>query len=167
MARKMCCHPGRNRIATLHFSGAPGALARRRLYNGTGVAICQHHRFDRRRMSLKHRLGAWWMPGVLLAASLGLHAQNSTAPFDLNGPRIDMRVTRGGKTLPIAEVPNLQPGDKIWVHLELPQSQSARYLLVVAFLRGATNPPPEDWFLKQELWQKKVANEGIQFTVPA
>jgi hypothetical protein len=106
------------------------------------------------------------MPGVLLAASLGLHAQNSTAPFDLNGPRIDMRVTRGGKTLPIAEVPNLQPGDKIWVHLELPQSQSARYLLVVAFLRGATNPPPEDWFLKEETWQKKVANEGIHFTVP-
>jgi hypothetical protein len=119
-------------------------------------------------MALKHSLGAWLMPGVLLAAaSLGLHAQGNTAPFDLNGPRIDMRVTRGGKTLPIAEVPNLQPGDKVWVHPELPPSQSAHYLLVVAFLRGSTNPPPEEWFLKEETWQKKVANEGIHFTVPA
>jgi hypothetical protein len=118
-------------------------------------------------MFVKHRLGAWLLPGVLLAASsLGLHAQN-TAPFDLSGPRIDMRVTRGGKTLPIAEVPNLQPGDKVWVHPELPPSQSAHYLLVVAFLRGATNPPPENWFLKEETWDKKVANEGIHFTVPA
>jgi hypothetical protein len=104
---------------------------------------------------------------VLLAAAAGLHAQTSTAPFDLNGPRIDMRVTRGGKTLPIANVPNLQPGDKVWVHPDLPASQSAHYLLVVAFLRGATNPPPESWFLKEETWQKKVANEGIHFTVPA
>jgi hypothetical protein len=119
-------------------------------------------------MVLKHSLGAWLMPGVLLAAaSVGLHAQTNTAPFDLNGPRIDMRVTRGGKTLPIANVPNLQPGDKVWVHPDLPASQSAHYLLVVAFLRGATNPPPESWFLKEETWQKKVANEGIHFTVPA
>src|ERR1700753_1972913 len=119
-------------------------------------------------MSLKHSLGAWLMPGVLLAAaSVGLHAQGNTAPFDLSGPRIDMRVTRGGKTLPIANVPNLQPGDKVWVHPELPSSQSAHYLLVVAFLRGATNPPPENWFLKEETWDKKVANEGIHFTVPA
>ncbi len=118
-------------------------------------------------MFVKHRLGAWLLPGMLLAAaSTGLHAQN-TAPFDLNGPRIDMRVTRGGKTLPIAEVPNLQPGDKVWVHPELPPSQSAHYLLVVAFLRGSTNPPPENWFLKEETWDKKVANEGIHFTVPA
>ncbi len=118
-------------------------------------------------MSLKHSLGSRLLAGVFLAASAGLHAQGNTAPFDLNGPRIDMRVTRGGKTLPIAEVPNLQPGDKVWVHPELPPSQSAHYLLVVAFLRGATNPPPENWFLKEETWQKKVANEGIHFTVPA
>ena len=38
---------------------------------------------------------------------------------------------------------------------------------MVAFLRGSTNPPPEDWFLKEETWQKKVASEGIRFTVPA
>src|SRR5689334_3151245 len=125
------------------------------------------HRSDRRTMSLKHSLRAWLMAGVFLATGpAGVLAQSNTAPFDLNGPRIDMRVTRGGKTLPIAEVPNLQPGDKVWVHPELPSSQSAHYLLVVAFLRGATNPPPENWFLKEETWQKKLASEGIHFTVP-
>ena len=106
------------------------------------------------------------MLGVLLGAAASVHAQTTQAPFDLAGPRIDMRVTRGAKTLPIAEVPNLQPGDKVWVHPELP-SQSAHYLLVVAFLRGSTNPPPEDWFLKEETWQKKASAEGIHFTVPA
>jgi hypothetical protein len=35
------------------------------------------------------------------------------ARFDLIGPRINVRVTRNGVTLPIAEVPNLQPGDSI------------------------------------------------------
>ncbi len=117
-------------------------------------------------MSFKYRLGACGVLGILLAAASSLHAQGNQAPFDLVGPRIDMRVTREGKTLPIAEVPNLQPGDKVWVHPDLPSTQSAHYLLVVAFLRGSTNPPPDDWFLKQELWQKKVANEGIHFTVP-
>ena len=77
-------------------------------------------------MPLKQSLGAWLIPGVLLTATLGLHAQNNPAPFDLNGPKIDMRVTRGSKTLPIAEMPNLQPGDKVWVHPELPPSQSAQ-----------------------------------------
>lgn len=107
------------------------------------------------------------MGACLFVSTASLCAQGNTAPFDLNGPRIDMRVTREGKTLPIAEVPNLQPGDKVWVHPDLPPTQSAHYLLVVAFLRGATNPPPEDWFLKQETWQKKTASEGLQFTVPA
>jgi hypothetical protein len=120
-------------------------------------------------MSLKQSFGAWLMAAVLLTTGMRcLQAQGSNpAPFDLTGPRIDMRVTRGGKTLPIANVPNLQPGDKVWVHAELPASQSAHYLLVVAFLRGSTNPPPENWFLKQETWQKKISSEGIHFTVPA
>lgn len=104
------------------------------------------------------------LAGLLLASSARAQAPN-TAPFDLTGPRIEMRVTRGKQTLPIASVPNLQPGDKVWVHAEMPSSQSAHYLLVVAFLRGATNPPPEDWFLKEATWQKK-AEEGVHFTVP-
>jgi len=114
---------------------------------------------------LKPRTRAWLAGAILLAAG-ACHAFADPAPFDLNGPRIDVRVTREGKTLPIAQVANLQPGDKVWVYADLPATQSAHYLMVVAFLRGATNPPPHDWFIKQETWQKK-SGEGIRFTVPA
>src|SRR4029077_9929013 len=44
--------------------------------------------------------------------------------------------------------------------------QSARYLLIVAFLRGSTNPPPENWFTRAESWNKQVRQEGIVVTVP-
>jgi hypothetical protein len=65
------------------------------------------------------------------------------ARFDLIGPKIDIRVTRGSATLPIAEVPSLQPGDKIWIKADLPPTQSNHLLLIVAFLRGTTNEPPD------------------------
>ncbi|GAC1685390.1 MAG: hypothetical protein NVS9B5_22310 [Terriglobales bacterium] len=89
-----------------------------------------------------------------------------TAAFDLPGPSVSVKVTRSGKTLSISQVPNLQPGDRIWVHPELPAEQSVRYLLIAAFLRGVTNPPPENWFTKAETWSKKVREEGIVLTVP-
>ena len=41
-----------------------------------------------------------------------------------------------------------------------------RYLLIVAFLRGSTNPPPEKWFTQAETWNKKVKEEGIVVAVP-
>jgi hypothetical protein len=75
-------------------------------------------------------------------------------------------VTRGDKTLPISQVPNLQSGDRIWLHPDLPEDQSAHYLLVAVFLRGSTNPPPDHWFTKAETWNKKVREEGIVVTVP-
>ncbi|MFZ3369435.1 MAG: hypothetical protein WA239_20165 [Candidatus Sulfotelmatobacter sp.] len=75
-------------------------------------------------------------------------------------------MTRAGKTLPIAEVPNLQAGDRLWLHPEIPASQSVHYLLIAAFLRGSTNPPPEQWFVKAETWNKQVRKEGIVVTVP-
>ena len=77
-----------------------------------------------------------------------------------------MKVTRGGKTLPIFEVPELQAGDRLWLHAEVPASQSVHYLLIVAFLRGSTNPPPDQWFVKAETWNKQVRQEGIVVTVP-
>src|SRR5271154_3482659 len=86
--------------------------------------------------------------------------------FDLVGPRLEMKVTRNGKPLPISDVANLQPGDRLWLHPDFPDDQSARYLLIVAFLRGATNPPPENWFIKAETWTKQVREEGIVVTVP-
>lgn len=90
-----------------------------------------------------------------------------SATFDLAGPRVDVTVTRGGKTLPISEVPNLQPGDRLWIHPDFPESQSVHYVLVVAFLRGSTNPPPEDWFTRADTWYRQVHEEGIVVTVPA
>jgi hypothetical protein len=69
-------------------------------------------------------------------------------------------------TLPIGQVPNLQAGDRLWIHPDFPQSQSARYILIVAFLRGATNPPPNDWFTKVETWNKQARQEGVFVTVP-
>jgi len=89
-----------------------------------------------------------------------------TAAFDLPGPRIEVRVSRDGKELPIANVPNLQEHDRLWVHPDLPQTQSAHYLLIVSFLRGSTNPPPENWFTRVECWDKRVRNEGTVVTVP-
>jgi hypothetical protein len=95
------------------------------------------------------------------------HAANAqAASFDLTGPRVEMKVSRAGKSLPIAEVANFQPDDRIWLHPDLPESQSVRYLMIVAFLRGSTNPPPEEWFTRAETWNKKVRQEGIIVTVP-
>ena len=87
------------------------------------------------------------------------------APFDLTGPKIDVRVTRGAITLPIAEVPNLQPGDKIWIKADLPRTQSNHLLIIVAFLRGTTNEPPDKWFTEIDTWDKKTI-EGTTVTVP-
>ena len=91
---------------------------------------------------------------------------DGAAAFDLSGPRVEMKVMRAGKTLPIANVPNLQAGDRLWVHPDFPDSQSVHFLVVVAFLRGATNPPPENWFTKAEAWNKQVREEGFFVTVP-
>jgi hypothetical protein len=103
---------------------------------------------------------------VLVFSTMVAPTWAGTAAFDLPGPRIEVRVTRAGKTLPISQVPNLEVGDRIWVHPDLPAGQSVHYLLVAAFLRGATNPPPESWFIKAETWNKKVREEGIVLTVP-
>lgn len=101
---------------------------------------------------------------VLLLCSSSLHAD--PARFDLVGPRMEVRVTRNGVTLPIAQVPNLKAGDKLWLHPDFPPTQSVKYLLVVAFLRGTTNPPPDSWFTRIETWNKGVQDEGVFLTVP-
>ena len=107
-----------------------------------------------------------FVAACIFAASITTALRADNARFDLEGPKIDIRVTRGSATLPIAEVPNLQPGDKIWVKADLPASQSNHLLLIVAFLRGTTNEPPDSWFTKIETWDKKTV-EGTTITVPA
>ncbi|MGB6686707.1 MAG: hypothetical protein WBE76_02590 [Terracidiphilus sp.] len=86
--------------------------------------------------------------------------------FDLTGPKVDVHVKRGDVTLPIGQVPNLLPGDRLWIHPDLPASQSTHFVLVVAFLRGITNPPPPEWFTRVETWSRSVREEGVFVTVP-
>jgi hypothetical protein len=108
---------------------------------------------------------------ALSALTLGLTHAVSThadpAPFDLAGPDLTVTVTRDGKTLPLGEVPNLAVGDKVYIHADLPATQSARYLLIAGLLRGSTNPPPSEWFFKCETWTKPCAQAGLTLTVPA
>ena len=93
-------------------------------------------------------------------------ARAENAAFDLIGPKVEVRVQREGVTLPIAEVPNLQAADRLWIHPDLPESQSVHYLMIVVFLRGATNPPPDSWFTRIETWSKPVRDEGVFVIVP-
>lgn len=102
----------------------------------------------------------------LLAAALPATVYADGARFDLAGPRIDVRITRGTTTLPIAQVPNLQPGDKIWVKADLPDDQHNHLLLIVAFLRGTTNEPPDSWFTEIDTWDRKRTSEGTTVVVP-
>jgi hypothetical protein len=93
------------------------------------------------------------------------HAES--LPFDLSGPKVDVRVKRGNVTLPVSETPNLMPGDRLWIHPDLPESQATHFVLVVAFLRGSTNPPPPEWFTRVETWTRAAHDEGVFVTVPA
>jgi hypothetical protein len=94
----------------------------------------------------------------LLFAPAG--APSGTVGFDLPGPQIEVRVTRAGEILPIAQVPNLQAGDRVWGHPNLPDEQSVRHVLVAAFLRAATNPPPESWFTRRKRGTSRCARKG-------
>jgi hypothetical protein len=102
---------------------------------------------------------------VIFFAALAVAQADSN--FDLTGPPLDIRVTRKGETLPIAKVPNLEAGDRLWLHPDFPQQQNARYLMVAVFLRGSTNPPPDNWFTHAETWVREVREEGVTVTVPA
>jgi hypothetical protein len=108
----------------------------------------------------------WHLLLLLSLASIGLHATDES-PFDLVGPKVDVHVKRGEVTLPISEVPNLLPGDRLWIHPDLPESQSTHFVLIVGFLRGATNPPPPEWFTRVETWTREAREEGVFVTVPA
>ena len=87
------------------------------------------------------------------------------APFDLIGPKLSIKVSRAGVVLPIVDTPNLSPGDQLWIKADLPAAQSVRYLLVAVFLRGATNPPPQNWFYRSQTWSRK-GRDGLMITVP-
>jgi len=93
------------------------------------------------------------LPALFLVLAAATAFGGDSPAFDLAGPKIDVHVQRNGITLPIAQVPNLLPGDRLWIHPDFPESQSTHYVLIVAFLRGATNPPPMDWY-RRDLGQR-------------
>ncbi|HZZ89220.1 MAG TPA: hypothetical protein VFE13_12905 [Caulobacteraceae bacterium] len=105
---------------------------------------------------------------LCLAAWLSLPAVASAdaAPFDLQGPILEVNVTHAGAALPISEVPNLAVGDQLLVKADLPAGQSVHYLLVAAFLRGATNPPPTSWFHRAETWHHAKGGDVLKAVVP-
>jgi len=105
---------------------------------------------------------------LVVASLLGLAPLGfaQPAPFDLAGPNLQVTVTRGDRTLPIAEVPNLAAGDRVVIKTELPATQSAHYLLIAAFLNGSTNPPPSNQFYSCKAWTRACQQQGLTVTVP-
>lgn len=103
--------------------------------------------------SLVRVLASVALPAALFVAPVAASAQGNS--FDLAGPDVSVTVHRGGRSLPLPQVPSLQPGDRLVARALLPADQSAHYVLMVAFLRGATNPPPKDWFYAVESWRRK------------
>jgi hypothetical protein len=136
---------------------------------GTGASARASSSFDQPGgqtiiMGSRHRL-------LLIVAALAVVAWGCAraggGPFDLTGPTLEVKVTRGGITLPISEVPNLAVGDRLWIKADMPATQTARYLLVTAFLRGSTNPPPSRSFFRCDTWAGSCATGGMIVTVPA
>src|SRR5271170_3264924 len=103
---------------------------------------------------------------LILAIVGAAVAHAEPAPFDLAGPTLDVKITRGAKTLAASAVPNLAAGDRVWIKADLPATQSAHYLMVAAFLSGSTNPPPESWFFPCKTWTGKCGQAGLTVTVP-
>jgi hypothetical protein len=131
------------------------------------IMIAKPATAHRRKTFYNQSMRRTWLPWCfLLFFTVRLASADGGPAFDLDGPRIQARVTRAGQTLPIGTVAALAVGDRVWIHPDLPEKDTARYLLIVAFLRGSVNPPPDNWFTKAETWNKKVREEGIYVTVP-
>jgi hypothetical protein len=117
---------------------------------------------------MSFRLRRWISSPVVLLAVLSAASANAAgpAPFDLTGPTLEVTVSRGEPTLPIAQAPHLAAGDALSIKADFPATQSEHYLLIVSFLRGPTNPPPKHWFFSCATWKRPCADEGLSVTVP-
>ncbi|MFZ2996053.1 MAG: hypothetical protein WA070_07720 [Sphingobium sp.] len=105
--------------------------------------------------------------GSVIALLVSMPTQAADpAPFELAGPAFRITVTRGEQSLPIAQVPSLSEGDRLAIEADLPADQGARFVMVSAFLRGATNPPPKAWISFAETWKKKDKDKALALTVP-
>jgi len=103
---------------------------------------------------------------LLLVAGCSRLACADDVRFDLTGPKIEVAITRGTRTLPIAEVPTLLLGELLQIKANLPLTQLNHLLVIVAFLRGTTNEPPDDWFTEIDTW-KPAALRPTRITVPS
>jgi hypothetical protein len=103
---------------------------------------------------------------VLASAVVTATACADPAPFDLAGPRLYVDVSRGDATLPVTAVPGLAVGDRLRLRPGPVQGSGARYTLVAAFLRGPTNPPPDEWFSSCDAWSRGCIERGLEVTVP-
>jgi hypothetical protein len=101
--------------------------------------------------------GAWLQPE--------LHADSPA--FDLPGPRWTCMSSAARLRCRLARFPTCFPETGCGFIPTLPESQSAHFVLIVAFLRGATNPPPPEWFTRVETWTRQAREEGVFVTVPA
>ncbi|WP_239025981.1 hypothetical protein [Sphingomonas paeninsulae] len=99
---------------------------------------------------------------VLLANTQPVQAASSS--FDLVGPRLNVTVTRDSITLPLERVPNLAEGDQVSIKLDPVRVQGERYRMVAAFLRGAVDRPPQEWFHEAVSWKPK--NADLSLVVP-
>jgi hypothetical protein len=102
---------------------------------------------------------------IALSALAATAAIAQNAAFDLAGPALSVSVSRAGATLPLSAVPGLAVGDRLAVHMAAPTDRGSRYAVVLAFLRGATSPPPADWLFEARPWDPKRAK--LEAAVPA
>ncbi|HUD94548.1 MAG TPA: hypothetical protein VMR39_23485, partial [Sphingobium sp.] len=115
---------------------------------------------------MPRRAARWGLAMLLASLAPASLCAADPAPFELTGPALRIMVMRGTQSLPIAQVPSLSEGDKLSIEADLPADQGARFILVSAFLRGATNPPPKDWISFAETWKKKDKDKALTMTVP-
>jgi len=111
-----------------------------------------------------HLLARLLIVGACLIAAPALA---DPAAFDLPGPSLEVTVTRGTTSLPVAQVPSLASGDRVSIRAALTPGQSVHYLMVAAFLKGSTDPPPTNWFFRCETWTGRCPKDGLTLTVPA
>ena len=112
--------------------------------------------------------GRTGLRGILVGLSLVNSAQAAVeqTPFDLMGPTVSIQVKRGASTLPIAEVPVLAPSDRLKIVARVADAKTTHYLMVAAFLRGPTDPPPEAWFFRCDTWKAPCSQSGLEVEVP-
>ena len=79
------------------------------------------------------------------------------APFDLTGPTLEVTVARGKHDVAHCSGTASGRGRHASIKADFPATQSEHYLLIVAFLRGPTNPPPKDWFFNCATWKRTTA----------